>query len=133
MLALNVAGLDDLLRLGTFPRVDRASVQFALEEFNKIASNEFASSDRVGNQVGARFDSLPCTVQTPEAFHRPHARYVKSGLGSVAVSAQVLWCRTSSRSRPRELGDVRLDERGALSQSRADPGGHRSPVAVGKR
>ena len=49
MLALDVAGLDDLLRLGTFRHVDRASVQFALEEFSKIASNEIAPSDRVAD------------------------------------------------------------------------------------
>jgi alkylation response protein AidB-like acyl-CoA dehydrogenase len=83
MLALDVAGLDDLLRLGTFRHVDRASVQFALEEFSKIASNEIAPSDRVGDQVGARFDSLTGTVQTPQAFHQAYARYVEGGWGAL--------------------------------------------------
>lgn len=83
VLALDVAGLSDLLQLDAFSHADRESVIFALEEFGRLASDVIAPSDRVGDVVGARLDSTTGAVETPDAFHHAYARYVEGGWGAL--------------------------------------------------
>ena len=83
VLALDVAGLDDLLDLEAFGHADRESVVFAIEEFGRLASDVIAPSDRVGDLVGAQLDSTTGSVVTPDAFHHVYARYVEGGWGAL--------------------------------------------------
>ena len=83
VLALDVADLDDVLRLEAFRHVERESMVIALEEFGRLASDAIAPSDRVGDLIGARFDPASGGVQTPEAFHRAYERYVEGGWGAL--------------------------------------------------
>jgi alkylation response protein AidB-like acyl-CoA dehydrogenase len=88
MLALDVAGLDGLLGLDVFHHVDRESVQLALEEFGRMASQVIAPSDRVGDLVGAVHDPSTGQVQTPQAFHHAYEQYVKGGWGALPFPSE---------------------------------------------
>jgi 3-(methylthio)propanoyl-CoA dehydrogenase len=81
-LALDVAGLDDLLELDDFSHIDRASILLALEEFGRLAAELIAPSDRVGDLVGARFDASSSSVATP-GFHEAYRPYVEGGWGAL--------------------------------------------------
>jgi alkylation response protein AidB-like acyl-CoA dehydrogenase len=82
-LALEVAGLQDLLRLDAFSHADPESVQFALEEFGRLAADVIAPSDRIGDRIGSRLLEGTGTVRTPEAFHHAYGRYVEGGWGAL--------------------------------------------------
>lgn len=83
LLALDVAGIDGILDLEAYKHVDRSSVQLLLEEFGRIASEQIAPTDRVGDVVGARHDPANATVTMPKAFHRSYAKYVEGGWGAL--------------------------------------------------
>ena len=82
-LALDVAGIEDLLKLDDFKHLDRASVLLAVEEFGRLAAERIVPSDRVGDLVGARFDPSTSTVTTPAAFHDAYRHYVEGGWGAL--------------------------------------------------
>jgi len=82
-LALEVASLQDLLRLDAFSHVDPDSVQLALEEFGRLAAEVIAPSDRIGDKIGSRLLEETGAVQTPEAFHHAYGRYVEGGWGAL--------------------------------------------------
>src|ERR1700728_3815179 len=83
ILALEVAGFGDLLKLEHFGRVDRASVDLMLEEFGRLASEKIASSDRIGDVVGAHLDAAISSVTTPHAFREAYGSYVLGGWGAL--------------------------------------------------
>jgi alkylation response protein AidB-like acyl-CoA dehydrogenase len=86
-LALDVAGLSELLALEAFGHVERDSVLAALEEFGKLASNVIAPSDRIGDIEGIRFYPSTGVVKTPDAFHKAYDEYVSGGWGALSFPA----------------------------------------------
>jgi len=82
-LALDVAGLNELLDLDAFSHIDRASILLALEEFGRLAADAIAPSDRAGDLVGARFDALTYSVTTPSEYHDAYRLYVEGGWGGL--------------------------------------------------
>jgi 3-(methylthio)propanoyl-CoA dehydrogenase len=85
LLALDVAGLDQLLTLESFAHVDRDTVASVISEFAKLAADVIAPSDRVSDVVGAHYDAGTRRVTTPPEFHRAYARYVDGEWGSLPV------------------------------------------------
>jgi alkylation response protein AidB-like acyl-CoA dehydrogenase len=83
LLALDVAGLNDVLALPTHARVDRESVEIALAEFGRFAGEIVAPTDRVGDLEGSVLDPVTGIVRTPAAFKAVYAQYVRSGWGAV--------------------------------------------------
>ena len=88
VLALQVAGLDDLLTIEPFNRIDRQAILMALEGFGKLASEVISPSDRVGDTEGARLSSTG-EVSTPEAFHRAYEQYVEGGWGLLSFPNEI--------------------------------------------
>ena len=82
LLALDVAGLDEVLALPAHAEVDRESVELALAEFGRFASDVVAPTDRVGDTQGSILDPATGTVRTPSGFKEVYAQYVKSGWGA---------------------------------------------------
>jgi 3-(methylthio)propanoyl-CoA dehydrogenase len=101
-LALDVAGLEDLLSLEDFCHLDRDSVLLALEEFGRLATELIAPSDLAGDLIGALFDAPSSSVTTPAAFHDAYRPYVRNGWGTLAF--------------PREFGGGGLPSLVALAQ-----------------
>ena len=86
LLALDVAQLDQILELDDFGHVDRATVEVALGEFGRFASEVVATTDRIGDEVGSRLDPETGAVVTPEGFSHAYEQYVKSGWGALQFS-----------------------------------------------
>lgn len=83
LLALQVAGLDDVLSLPPYAGTDRDSVEMALSEFGRFASEVIAPTDHVGDIEGAELESESGTVKTPDAFRDVYRQYVETGWGGV--------------------------------------------------
>jgi alkylation response protein AidB-like acyl-CoA dehydrogenase len=82
LLALEVAGLDEVLALPTYADVDRESVELALTEFGRFASDVVAPTDRVGDVQGSTLNAATGRVTTPNGFKEVYAQYVTSGWGA---------------------------------------------------
>ncbi len=82
-LALDVAGLDDLLTLEDYADVDRESVHAALDGFASLAEGVIAPTDRVGDVTGAQFNAASSTITTPPFFREAYAQYVDGGWGAL--------------------------------------------------
>lgn len=84
-LALEVAGLDELLACGDFNHVDRAALASVFEEFARLAEGEIATSDRVGDVAHSTYDPASGEVTTPAEMHRAYEQYVAGGWGAIAI------------------------------------------------
>ncbi len=84
LLALKVAGLDQLLALDDFAHVDSDAISSVLEEFGRLANGVLASSDRVGDVIGAQYDPATGTITTPDEFHRAFSHFVDGGWSALA-------------------------------------------------
>ena len=82
LLALDVAGLDEVLALPEHADVDRESVELALAEFGRFASDVVAPTDRIGDVQGSTLNPSTGRVTTPSGFKEAYAQYVKSGWGA---------------------------------------------------
>ena len=85
MLALEVAGLSELLELDVFAHVDRDAIRSVLDEFARLAEGEIASGDRVGDVVRTTFDAASGEVSAPAEFVRAYERYVEGGWGALQI------------------------------------------------
>ncbi len=85
MLALEVAGLSDLLELDVFAHVDRDAIRSVLHEFARLAEGEIASGDRVGDVRHTTFDPASGEVSAPAEFVRAYERYVEGGWGALQI------------------------------------------------
>lgn len=65
LLALDVAGLDEILGLSAFADVDRAAVEVAVQELGRFAAEVIAPTDRPGDVVGSTLDPGTGRVRTP--------------------------------------------------------------------
>jgi 3-(methylthio)propanoyl-CoA dehydrogenase len=83
LLALQVAGLDDVLKLPAYAEVDRETVAVALNEFGRFVHDVVVPTDRIGDIEGSILDSSDNIVRTPTGFRSAYAQYVKSGWGAV--------------------------------------------------
>src|SRR5271157_5063854 len=83
LLALEVAGLDNVLALPAYADVDRSSVELALAEFGRFAAEVIGPTDRVGDLEGSTLDPATGIVATPRAFGSVYRQYVESGWGGV--------------------------------------------------
>lgn len=82
LLALEVAGLDEVLALPAYAGLDRASVELALAEFGRFASDAVAPTDRIGDRQGSLRNPSTGEIETPTGFKEVYAQYVKSGWGA---------------------------------------------------
>jgi alkylation response protein AidB-like acyl-CoA dehydrogenase len=89
LLALEVAGLDELLDLSVYAHVDRDAIRSVLEEFARLAENEIASGDRVGDVVRTTFDATTGEVSAPEEYRRAYERYVEGGWGALPIPVEL--------------------------------------------
>jgi 3-(methylthio)propanoyl-CoA dehydrogenase len=83
LLALKVAGLDEVLSLPSYAQADRETVEFVLTEFGRFASDVVAPTDRGGDVEGSVLDPLTGAVRTPKGFQQVYEQYVESGWGAV--------------------------------------------------
>ena len=88
MVALDVAGLDDLLGLDAYRDVDRESVQMILEEFGRLAAEVIAPTNRIGDIEGSHLDAKSGDVHTPAALQHAYAQYVEGGWGALVFPSQ---------------------------------------------
>ncbi len=88
LLALDVAGLPDVLALPHYDQVDPESVVAAVEGFARLASEVIAPTDRVGDLLGSGLDASTSGVRTPEPFHRAYGKYVEGGWGALPFPAE---------------------------------------------
>jgi alkylation response protein AidB-like acyl-CoA dehydrogenase len=89
MLALQVAGLDDLLTSDIFIRNDRQSILMVLEGFGRLASEVISPSDRIGDIEGTRLSSLTGEVSTPPVFQRAYEKFIQGGWGSLSFPEEI--------------------------------------------
>jgi 3-(methylthio)propanoyl-CoA dehydrogenase len=82
-LALDTAGLSRLLSLKPFSEIDRKSVDDALGEFGRLASEVIAPTDRRGDLEGSRLDPETGTVVTPAGFVDVYRRFAQGGWGAL--------------------------------------------------
>ncbi|HVB19187.1 MAG TPA: acyl-CoA dehydrogenase [Acidimicrobiales bacterium] len=85
LLALEVAGLDELLELDAFAHVERDTIRSVLEEFARLAEGEIAAGDRVGDVAHSTYDPATFTVASPEEYRRAYELYVQGGWGALPI------------------------------------------------
>jgi alkylation response protein AidB-like acyl-CoA dehydrogenase len=85
--ALDVGGLDEILSLPTFSRIDRETVDLAITEFGRFAGNVIAPTDIDGDREGSHLDGA--TVRTPAGFPDAYRRYVAGGWGALPFPSSV--------------------------------------------
>jgi len=88
LMALDVAGLDDVLALEQFAHVDRPTVAAVLEEYGRFAADVVAPTDRDGDLEGSRLQP-DGTVRTPASFRRAFAQFVAAGWGGVSAPTEL--------------------------------------------
>jgi alkylation response protein AidB-like acyl-CoA dehydrogenase len=81
--ALDVAGLEGLLALSAFDHVDRETVEHALSEFGRFASDVIAPTDGIGDRDGCQLDVPAAQVSVAPAVRRAYRQYVESGWGAL--------------------------------------------------
>ena len=77
LLALDLAGLENILELPAFVDVDPASVELILAEFGRIAGDVIAPTDRAGDLFGSVLEPESNSVRTPAAFRSAFGAYVE--------------------------------------------------------
>ncbi len=87
-MALDVAGLDEVLQLPSFDHVDRPMVQAVLEEFGRFAAEVVVPTDRIGDLEGARLEPETGLVRTPAPFVAAYRQFVAGGWGAVAAPSE---------------------------------------------
>jgi alkylation response protein AidB-like acyl-CoA dehydrogenase len=83
MLALDVAGLEELLALDAFAALDRELVGDAVRELGRFTAEVIAPTDRLGDVQGAHLDQASGRVALPEAVTRAYHTYVEAGWGAL--------------------------------------------------
>jgi len=86
MVALEVAGLTELLKLDCYRDIDTAAVRMVLEEFGRLASQVIAPTNRTGDIEGATYHAEDASVTLPASLRQAYARYVEGGWGALPFS-----------------------------------------------
>ncbi len=84
--ALQTVGLGSLLELPLFAEVDLDSVRDVLSGFADLADHVIFPTDRVGDTVGASFDSATGIVSTAPELAHAFEQYLKGGWTALAAS-----------------------------------------------
>ena len=82
-LALDVAGIDQILAYPHFAHVDRAVITDLVSEFGRFVATELGPLNRVGDREHSRLDAATGVVTTPTGFKDAYAKYVAAGWGAV--------------------------------------------------
>jgi alkylation response protein AidB-like acyl-CoA dehydrogenase len=89
MRAMQVAGVDEVLRLPPFEGLDRDAVRDVLQGFATLAEQVIAPTDREGDRHGAVLDHETGRVTVPASFHTAHAEFAKGGWTSLSAPSHV--------------------------------------------
>ncbi len=77
--ALRIVGIDDLLALPDFDKVDVAAIHDVLDGFGALAENVIAPTNRVGDANGATLDTATGVVHTAPELAEAYAEYSRGG------------------------------------------------------
>lgn len=86
--ALETFEYDQVAALPQYADFDLETVTALLEEAGKFCTNELLPLNRVGDQVGLKWDPETGEVTTPDGFKKLYAGYVESGLVGIAQPAE---------------------------------------------
>jgi 3-(methylthio)propanoyl-CoA dehydrogenase len=81
--ALDLVGLDDLLKYPAFAHVDAGSVDDLLTEYGRFSAEVFAPINRGGDKEHSVVVPGTAEVRTPTGFRDAYQQYVSAGWGSV--------------------------------------------------
>ena len=76
--------LEKLNRFERFKEFDRSMYEDTLELAEKIAIDQFYSSNADGDKTGLKFDAKTHEVKVPESFHKGFKAYVEAGFHILA-------------------------------------------------
>ncbi len=82
--AFETFGYDAVMKLKRFADYDLDTVEALLGEAGKFCTNEMLPLNRVGDQVGLKWDPESGEVVLPDGFKKLYADYVASGLVGIA-------------------------------------------------
>ena len=80
-----VAGLDDAIASGLFGDLDAETAASVISEAGRFATEQIAPLDRVGDQIGARYQNG--TVTTPPGFRDVFRQWAAAGWSGVTAAA----------------------------------------------
>jgi alkylation response protein AidB-like acyl-CoA dehydrogenase len=83
---LRVAGFDRLMGEGGFPDLDAETAEAVLEAAGQLADGVLAPLNRIGDQVGARFENG--TVVTPPGFRDAFKAFAEGGWNGLAADPE---------------------------------------------
>ena len=81
----HVAGLDDAIASGLFGDLDAETAAAVISEAGRFATEQIAPLDRVGDQVGARYQNG--AVTTPPGFRDVFRQWAQAGWSGVTATA----------------------------------------------
>ncbi|MDX9763148.1 MAG: acyl-CoA dehydrogenase [Desulfomonilia bacterium] len=79
--------VEALLGFERFGAHSRETFEMILDAAGKLAENEFAPTNKLGDKSGCVWDDG--VVRVPECFHRPFAKYIEGGWLALPESAEV--------------------------------------------
>jgi len=81
--SLDLVGLDALANYPGLEHADTETVMSLLEEFGRLMTDCWASTNELGDRQGLGVDLDAGTITTPIEFRTAYSRYVEAGWGSV--------------------------------------------------
>ncbi len=81
--------LEKLSRFERFQDFDRSVYEDTLELAEKIALQQFYTSNADGDKTGLKFDAKKNEVKVPESFHKGFRSYVEAGFHTLAFPQEV--------------------------------------------
>ncbi len=81
--SLDLVGLDALATYPGLEHADTETVMSLLEEFGRLMTDCWASTNELGDRQGLGVDLEAGTITTPVEFRTAYSRYVEAGWGSV--------------------------------------------------
>ncbi len=82
----HVAGLDEAIESGLFGDLDVETAASVISEAGRFATEVIAPLDRVGDEVGARYENG--AVFTPPGFREAYRRWAEAGWAGVTASTE---------------------------------------------
>ncbi len=76
---LDHIGIEKLFDYPRYQDLDRATVEAILDEAYKLARNQMAPMNPIGDKEGALFDPKTGEVKVPEVFHETYKLYTENG------------------------------------------------------
>lgn len=81
-------GLEKLNRFESFKDFDKGMYEDTLNLAEKIAIDQFYTSNADGDKTGLKFDPKTHEVKVPESFHKGFKAYIEAGFHSLAFSPE---------------------------------------------